>query len=178
VIELHGTDLRDINVAYLRNKVGLVSQEPTLFDTTIGENIRYGNPDATQEEIEAAAKRANIHETIMAFPEKYDTSVGSGGIQVSGGQKQRIAIARSIVKNPDILLLDEATSALDTASEKIVQAALDDIMSSEGQTTIVVAHRCVSSFLLLAFEWTQESQKCFLEPSKGSQRYLRQIVLL
>jgi len=140
-VEMHGVDLKDINVTHLRNKVGLVSQEPTLFDTSIAENIRYGKPDATQEEIEQAAKRANIHDTIMEFPEMYETSVGTGGTQVSGGQKQRIAIARALVKMPNIMLLDEATSALDTASEKIVQAALDDIMSSKTQTTLVIAHR-------------------------------------
>jgi ATP-binding cassette subfamily B (MDR/TAP) protein 1 len=136
-----GIDLKDINVSCLRNKVGLVSQEPVLFDTTITENIRYGKSDATQEEVEAAAKQANIHDTIMEFPDKYNTSVGSGGTQVSGGQKQRIAIARALVKKPDIMLLDEATSALDTASEKIVQEALDEIMSSKTQTTVVIAHR-------------------------------------
>jgi ABC-type multidrug transport system fused ATPase/permease subunit len=140
-VELNGVDLKDINVTALRNKVGFVSQEPTLFDTTIAENIRYGKPGATQQEIEEAAKRANIHDTIMEFPEKYETSVGAGGTQVSGGQKQRIAIARALVKKPEIMLLDEATSALDTASEKIVQAALDEIMSSKTQTTIVIAHR-------------------------------------
>lgn len=140
-VEMHGVDLKDINITHLRNKVGLVSQEPTLFDTTIAENIRYGKPGVSQKEIEEAAKRANIHDTIMGFPEKYETSVGAGGTQVSGGQKQRIAIARALVKKPDIMLLDEATSALDTASEKIVQAALDDIMSSKTQTTVVIAHR-------------------------------------
>lgn len=140
-VSLHGTDLKEINVSHLRSKLGLVSQEPTLFDTTIAENIRYGKPDATQEEIEEAAKMANIHDTIMDFTDKYETSVGEGGTQVSGGQKQRIAIARALVKKPDIMLLDEATSALDTASEKVVQEALDKIMASDSQTTVVIAHR-------------------------------------
>lgn len=141
IVEMHGIDMKDINITCLRNKVGLVSQEPVLFDTTIAENIRYGKPDATQEEVEEAAKRANIHDTIMGFPGQYETSVGAGGTQVSGGQKQRLAIARALVKQPDIMLLDEATSALDTASEKIVQAALNEIMSSKTQTTVVIAHR-------------------------------------
>ena len=141
VVELHGTDLKDVNIAYLRDKVGLVSQEPTLFDTSIADNIRYGKPDATQADVEDAARRANIHDSIMDFPEKYETSVGAGGTQMSGGQKQRIAIARAMIKKPDILLLDEATSALDTANEKLVQAALDEIMHSKAQTTVVIAHR-------------------------------------
>ena len=141
VVEMHGTDLRDVNVAYLRSRVGLVSQEPTLFDASIADNIRYGKPDATQAEVEEAARGANMHDSIMDFPEKYETSVGAGGIQISGGQKQRIAIARALIKKPDILLLDEATSALDTANEKLVQAALDEIMNSKAQTTVVIAHR-------------------------------------
>ena len=141
VIEMYGTDLIDINIAYLRNKVGLVSQEPTLFDVSIADNICYGKPDATQAEVEEAARRANIHDSIMDFPEKYQTSVGACGIQISGGQKQRIAIARALVKKPDILLLDEATSALDTANENLVQEALDEVMNSKTQTTVVIAHR-------------------------------------
>ena len=116
-----------------------MSQEPVLFVGTIAENIAYGKPGASQEEIEAAARMANAHNFIMGFPDKYQTQVGERGAQMSGGQKQRIAIARAIIKNPKILLLDEATSALDTESEKVVQEALDTAM--KGRTTIIVAHR-------------------------------------
>lgn len=140
-IELNGVDLKDLNVKWLRDSIGLVSQEPTLFNTTIAENIKYGYPDATMEEIESAARQANAHDFIMAFPNQYNTLVGERGTQVSGGQKQRIAIARAILKKPKILLLDEATSALDSESERVVQEALDKIMASKAQATIVIAHR-------------------------------------
>ena len=128
-----------MNVQWLRQQYGLVSQEPILFGGTIADNIRMGKPDATLEEIENAAKAANAHNFIMSFPSGYNTNVGEKGSQLSGGQKQRIAIARAIIKNPKILLLDEATSALDTESEKVVQKALDSVM--QGRTTIIVAHR-------------------------------------
>jgi ATP-binding cassette subfamily B (MDR/TAP) protein 1 len=140
-IQLDGIDLRDLNVKFLRDQLGLVSQEATLFDATIGENIRYGNPSATQEEIEDAARRANAHDFITSFPDGYNTYCGERGTQVSGGQKQRIAIARAILKPRQILLLDEATSALDSESEQVVQAALDKLMGAKSQTAIVVAHR-------------------------------------
>ncbi|KAG8183769.1 hypothetical protein JTE90_002406 [Oedothorax gibbosus] len=136
---LDENNVRDLNVGWLRDQIGLVGQEPVLFSTTIAENIRYGKRDATHEEIENAAKTANVHDFIQALPLKYDTLVGERGTQLSGGQKQRIAIARALVKNPKILLLDEATSALDTESESVVQAALDE--ASQGRTTVVVAHR-------------------------------------
>ena len=130
-----------INVKWLRNQIGLVSQEPVLFDTTVEENIKVGVPEATQEQIIDAAKFANAHDFIMSFPDGYETEVGAGSTQISGGQKQRIAIARALIRNPKILLLDEATSALDSESEKVVQEAIDKIMSDKTKTTIVIAHR-------------------------------------
>ncbi|XP_045536492.1 ATP-dependent translocase ABCB1 [Papilio machaon] len=132
-------DVRDLSVRWLRSQVGLVSQEPVLFNATIRENIRYGRPDATDEEIQSATRQANAHNFIMKLPSGYDTLVGERGASLSGGQKQRIAIARALIRNPHILLLDEATSALDTASEARVQKALDK--AQEGRTTVVVAHR-------------------------------------
>ncbi|XP_077431421.1 ATP-dependent translocase ABCB1-like isoform X1 [Vanacampus margaritifer] len=136
---IDGHDIRSLNIRHLRKLIGVVSQEPVLFATTISENIRYGRTDVTQEEIEQAAKEANAHDFIMNFPDKFETLVGDRGTQMSGGQKQRIAIARALVRNPKILLLDEATSALDAESETIVQAALDKVRL--GRTTIIVAHR-------------------------------------
>ncbi|KAG2428639.1 hypothetical protein HXX76_011345 [Chlamydomonas incerta] len=136
---LDGVDVRDYNLKYLRAQIGLVSQEPLLFNGTIADNIRIGKQDATQEELQAAAEAANARTFIEALPEKYNTRVGEGGIQLSGGQKQRVAIARAVVKNPKVMLLDEATSALDARSEAVVQAALDRIM--QGRTSIVIAHR-------------------------------------
>ena len=134
-----GKDVRSLNIKWLRRNIGVVSQEPVLFDTTIAENIRFGREDATIEDIQQAAKSANAFDFITELPNGFDTLVGVGGTQMSGGQKQRIAIARALVRNPKILLLDEATSALDTESEAIVQEALDK--AREGRTTIVVAHR-------------------------------------
>uniref|UniRef100_A0A3P9PPQ3 ATP binding cassette subfamily B member 1 n=1 Tax=Poecilia reticulata TaxID=8081 RepID=A0A3P9PPQ3_POERE len=138
-VSIDGHDIRSLNVSYLREMIGVVSQEPILFATTITENIRYGRPDVTQMEIEQAAKEANAYDFIMNLPDKFETLVGDRGTQMSGGQKQRIAIARALVRNPKILLLDEATSALDAESETIVQAALDKVRL--GRTTLIVAHR-------------------------------------
>ncbi|XP_035825122.1 ATP-dependent translocase ABCB1 [Aplysia californica] len=136
---IDGVDVRDINIRWLRQHLGMVSQEPVLFATSISENIRYGREDATMEEIIEAAKKANAFDFIMKMPNKFDTHVGERGAQLSGGQKQRLAIARALVKNPKILLLDEATSALDAESEAVVQIALDK--AREGRTTLLIAHR-------------------------------------
>ncbi|XP_049957820.1 ATP-dependent translocase ABCB1-like [Schistocerca serialis cubense] len=138
-VELDGRDIRNLNVGWLRSQIGVVGQEPVLFQTTVAENIRYGRDTCTMEDIVEAAKMANAHTFISKLPQGYDTMVGERGAQLSGGQKQRIAIARALVRRPKILLLDEATSALDTGSEAKVQAALD--RASVGQTTIIVAHR-------------------------------------
>uniref|UniRef100_A0A8C2C7I8 ABC-type xenobiotic transporter n=1 Tax=Cyprinus carpio TaxID=7962 RepID=A0A8C2C7I8_CYPCA len=138
-VTIDGHDIRSLNVRGLRELIGVVSQEPVLFATTIAENIRYGRQDVTQEEIEQAAHEANAYDFIMKLPDKFETLAGERGTQMSGGQKQRIAIARALVRNPKILLLDEATSALDAESETIVQAALDKVRL--GRTTIIVAHR-------------------------------------
>ncbi|XP_038297011.1 ATP-binding cassette sub-family B member 5 isoform X22 [Canis lupus familiaris] len=132
-------DIRTLNVQHYREHIGVVSQEPVLFGTTIHNNIKYGRDGVTDEEIKKAAKEANAYDFIMAFPNKFNTLVGEKGAQMSGGQKQRIAIARALVRKPKILILDEATSALDTESESVVQAALEK--ASKGRTTIVIAHR-------------------------------------
>ena len=138
-ITVDGYDVRDVTTESLRSQIGIVPQETVLFSATVRENIRYGRLNATDAEIEAAAKSANAHEFITALPEGYDTEIGERGANLSGGQRQRIAIARAILKDPRILILDEATSALDTESEKVVQAALDRLMV--GRTSFVIAHR-------------------------------------
>ncbi|XP_061530021.1 ATP-dependent translocase ABCB1-like isoform X1 [Phycodurus eques] len=138
-ISIDDHDIRSLNIRYLRGMIGVVSQEPVLFATTIAENIRGGRTNVTQHELEQAAKEANAYDFIMNLPDKFETLVGDRGTQMSGGQKQRIAIARALVRQPKILLLDEATSALDSESETIVQAALDKVRL--GRTTIIVAHR-------------------------------------
>jgi ATP-binding cassette subfamily B protein len=119
--------------------VGVVSQETYLFHATVRENLRFAKPDATDDEVEDAARAARIHDLIASLPEGYDTVVGERGYRFSGGEKQRIAIARTILRNPPVLILDEATSALDTETERHVQSALDRL--SEGRTTIAIAHR-------------------------------------
>ena len=138
-ISVNGFEVKDLNLQWLRNQIGVVSQEPVLFNVSIAENIGYGKDTATMEEIEMSAKLANAHDFISELCDGYNTVVGDGGIQLSGGQKQRIAIARAPVRNPKILLLDEATSALDTENERIIQLALDK--AREGRITIIVAHR-------------------------------------
>ncbi|KAL6899792.1 hypothetical protein ACP4OV_006450 [Aristida adscensionis] len=138
-VMLDGVNIRRLRLKWWRGQIGLVSQEPVLFATSIKENILFGKEDATLEEITTAARAANAHDFISQLPMGYDTQVGERGVQMSGGQKQRIAIARAILKSPKILLLDEATSALDTESERVVQEALD--LASAGRTNIIIAHR-------------------------------------
>jgi len=140
VILLDGKNLKSLKLSWLRQQVGLVGQEPVLFNDTIRANIAYGKEEeVSEEEIIAAAEAANAHRFISTLSSGYDTSVGERGVQLSGGQKQRIAIARAILRDPKVLLLDEATSALDAESEHTVQEALDRVMV--GRTTVVVAHR-------------------------------------
>jgi subfamily B ATP-binding cassette protein MsbA len=138
-ITLDGVDIRQLRLVDLRRQIALVPQETLLFSGSIEENIRYGNPLASQAEVIEAAKAANAHEFISAFPQGYQTLVGERGVKLSGGQRQRIAIARALLKNPRILILDEATSSLDSESEALVQEALDKLM--QGRTTFVIAHR-------------------------------------
>jgi ATP-binding cassette subfamily B protein len=138
-ITVDGRDLRDYRLHDLRRQMAIVPQEVLLFGGTIEENIGYGRPGATREQIEEAARLANAHEFISAFPEGYQTKVGDRGVQLSGGQRQRVAIARAFLRDPVILILDEATSALDSASEALVLQAMDRLM--EGRTSITIAHR-------------------------------------
>jgi ATP-binding cassette subfamily B protein len=138
-VSIGGVDVRDLSFEALSDLVGVVSQETYLFHATVRENLRFAKPDATDEEIEAAAEAARIHHVIAALPEGYETVVGERGYRFSGGEKQRIAIARTILRNPPVLVLDEATSSLDTETERLVQEALDRL--SEGRTTIAIAHR-------------------------------------
>ncbi len=138
-ILVEGMDVRDVTLGSLREQIGIVPQETMLFSGSVWENIRYGRLDATDEEVVEAAKAANADEFIRQLPEGYDTKLGERGVNISGGQRQRLAIARAILKDPQILILDEATSALDTESEKVVQAALDRLMV--GRTSFLIAHR-------------------------------------
>ncbi|MFI7520208.1 ABC transporter ATP-binding protein [Micromonospora globbae] len=138
-ITIDGVDLRDLRLADLAAIVGVVSQETYLLHTTVRENLRYARPDATDAEIEAAARAAHIHDVIVGLPDGYDTVVGSRGHRFSGGEKQRLAIARTLLRDPRVLILDEATSALDTETERAVQRAFDAL--AEGRTTITIAHR-------------------------------------
>lgn len=139
LVEVGGVDVRRLRRASLIASIGVVSQETYLFHASIAENLRYGRPDATDAELEAACRAASIHDTIAGFPDGYDTIVGERGYRLSGGEKQRVAIARVLLKDPPVLILDEATSALDTVSERVVQRALDSAAS--GRTTIAIAHR-------------------------------------
>jgi len=138
-VSIGGADVRDLSFAALASLVGVVSQETYLFHASVRENLRFAKPDATDDEVEAAAAAARIHELVASLPDGYDTVVGERGYRFSGGEKQRIAIARTILRNPPILVLDEATSSLDTETERQVQEALDRL--AEGRTTIAIAHR-------------------------------------
>jgi ATP-binding cassette subfamily B protein len=138
-VSIGGIDVRDLTFSALASLVGVVSQETYLFHASVRENLSFAKPDATDEELYAAAEAARIHHVIAALPDGYDTVVGERGYRFSGGEKQRIAIARTILRNPPILVLDEATSSLDTETERLVQEALDRL--SEGRTTIAIAHR-------------------------------------
>ena len=138
-VEIDGIDVRDIRLESLGEVIGMVTQETYLFNASVRDNLRYGNPNATDEEIDAAAQAAHIYDRIMEMPEGFDTRVGERGYKMSGGEKQRLAIARVILKDPRILILDEATSALDTHSERLVQEALTPLMA--GRTTLAIAHR-------------------------------------
>jgi ATP-binding cassette subfamily B protein/subfamily B ATP-binding cassette protein MsbA len=138
-ILLDGIDLRDVKLRSYRDLLALVQQEVFLFDGSVADNIAYGRHDATDAEIESAARRANAHEFIMRLPDGYETSIGERGVKLSGGQQQRLAIARAILASPQILILDEATSNLDTESEQLIQASMADLLA--GRTTFVIAHR-------------------------------------
>lgn len=138
-ITLDGRDIRQYTLSSLRRSIGIVQQDVFLFSDSIRENIAYGRPDATEQEIIEAAKLADAHEFIMKLPDGYDSAIGERGVKLSGGQKQRLAIARVFLKNPPVLILDEATSALDNETERKIQQALQDL--SHNRTTLVIAHR-------------------------------------
>ena len=138
-IYLDGTDIRHIKLEELRGHIGIVQQDVYLFAGSIMDNIRYGRPEATDEDVIRAAKNANAHEFIMNFPDGYDTDIGQRGVKLSGGQKQRLSIARVFLKNPEVLIFDEATSALDNESEKVVQQSMENL--AKNRTTFVIAHR-------------------------------------
>ncbi|HVX66827.1 MAG TPA: ATP-binding cassette domain-containing protein, partial [Bryobacteraceae bacterium] len=138
-VTIDGADVRDLELASLRDKIGIVAQDTFLFNDTVANNIRYGNPGASMERVQEAARNALADEFIQALPEGYGTVIGERGVKLSGGQRQRIAIARALLKNAPILVLDEATSHLDTESEMLVQRALANLMA--GRTVIVIAHR-------------------------------------
>jgi len=152
-VEIDGLDVRQIRLASLGTVIGFVTQETFLFHASVRENIRYARSDASDREVEAAARLAAMHDRIRELPQAYDTIVGERGYKLSGGEKQRIALARVLLKDPRILVLDEATSALDTVSERLIQAAIERVM--KGRTTIAIAHRLstiLRADLILVFE--------------------------
>ena len=138
-VSIDGKDIRDVTLKSLRQHIGIVQQDVYLFAGTVYENILYGRPDATEEEVIEAAKNANAHEFIMSLPDGYNTDIGQRGVKLSGGQKQRLSIARVFLKNPPVLIFDEATSSLDNESEKVVQDSLEKL--AHNRTTLVIAHR-------------------------------------
>jgi ATP-binding cassette subfamily B protein len=152
-VEIDGVDVRRISLASLGQGIGFVTQETFLFHATVRENLRYARPDATDRELQAAARMAAIHDRVRQLPQGYDTLVGERGFKLSGGEKQRVALARVLLKDPRILVLDEATSALDTVSERLIQAAIERTM--KGRTTIAIAHRLstiLRADLILVFD--------------------------
>ena len=138
-IELDGTDLRDLDLASLRRQLALVPQDPWMLDGTVGDNVRFGRPGATREELEAAARATRVDELIQRLPDGWETEIGEGGVRLSGGQRRRVALARAILRDASVLLLDEPTSGLDAASEQAVLDALD--RAAEGRTVLSVSHR-------------------------------------
>jgi ATP-binding cassette subfamily B protein/subfamily B ATP-binding cassette protein MsbA len=138
-LQLNGTDIRDLKLRSYRDLLAIVQQDVFLFDGSVRDNIAYGRHDATDAEIEDAARRANAHEFIVRLPQGYETWIGERGVKLSGGQQQRLAIARAILASPQILILDEATSNLDTESEQLIQASMADLLAD--RTTFVIAHR-------------------------------------
>jgi ATP-binding cassette subfamily B protein len=138
-ITFDGVDLRDLALTDLSRWIAKVTQEPTLFNATVEENLRYGKPDATRAELEEACQVAQIHDMVAALPQGYDTVVGERGYRLSGGEKQRLALARVVLRNPTLLILDEATSSLDSRSEALIQRALEPLLA--GRTSLVIAHR-------------------------------------
>jgi ABC-type multidrug transport system fused ATPase/permease subunit len=138
-ILVDGRDIRGVKLASLRSQIGVVLQDTFLFNGTVRDNLLYGHPDATEEEMLAASQAAHVHDFVQNLPEKYDTQVGERGVKLSGGEKQRLALARAILVNPRILILDEATSSVDAEAEYLIQQALENVM--RGRTAVVIAHR-------------------------------------
>ena len=177
-IRIDGVNIKDIQLESLRSNIGVVQQDVFLFSGSIRENILYGNPNASEEEMIAAAKQANIHDFVESLPDKYESYVGEHGLKLSGGQKQRISIARVFLKNPPILILDEATSALDNVTEKQIQAALDKL--AQGRTTIVIAHRLstIRHADRIGFGRRRHTRDGIARRAVGGERHLRQVVLI
>jgi ATP-binding cassette subfamily B protein len=159
-ITIDGHDIRDVTLDSLGESIGMVNQEPFLFHETTRENLRYGTPDASDDQIVAAAKAANIHDLISRLPYGYDTIVGERGYRLSGGEKQRVAIARAVLKDPAILILDEATSSVDSETERAIQDALEHL--TKGRTVLAIAHRLstiVAADLIVVLEQGRIAEK-------------------